>query len=276
MKTRLTTLALALVLFCFTTAAQPIDLAGNVSWFKSGSRIRIRAAQVINTTEFTTGQLRLQVWATTEPYDGTNDIVGYVVGTALLPRLKPGAQLTDISKSVAFRRPPAGYYYTTLTLEEKQGRDWFIIDSQDFTDNDGYYSTVNFGGFGEGSVFFDSSNGDISFLENVSWLVGNSRAQFDIDKVVNDRPSGVSGSLRIRLFASESGYNPTNTFYAYPLATKRLARLPGGGSARSVLGARTSYRPPPPGVWIITITLEEYSRGWNIRDYWNFQDPRVF
>jgi hypothetical protein len=276
MKLRLQFALCVALVSCFTAAAQDIDLIGNVGWIKNGSRIRIEAQQIHNNTAFRSGLLRLQIWATLEPYDGISDIVGYVIGSARLPRLSAGDDRFDVVKRVRYRRPPAGYYYTTITLEERQGSDWFIIDSENFTDGGGSPSLVNLGGYGEGFVTLDSNGeNNLTFFGDVSWLVGNGRAQFTAQEIRNERPSGISGVLRVRLFASTNGYTPGQVFYAYPLATKRVGRLPAQSQTQFV-PRTTTYRAPPPGEWYITITLEEYNRGWTIVDYYNFQDLRVF
>jgi hypothetical protein len=268
----------AVCAWCFSVSAQELDLSGNVGWFKSGSRIRLEAALIENNRDFTSGLLRLQVWATTEPYDGVSDIVGYVIGSARLPRLGAGGELVNVVRRAAYRRPPADYYYTTMTLEERQGDQWLIVDSANLLDGDNQPTLVNLGGFGFGAVDNLEPNGlnDLTFAETLEWLVGDGRAELTATEIRNERASGISGAVRVRLFASTNGFTPGETFFAFPMATKRVGRIPGGGSVTQLISSRTRYRPPPPSVWIITMTLEEYNRGWIIRDHYNFMDPRLF
>ncbi len=251
--------------------AQELDLLGNTRWSKSGSRLHIFATQIHNNREFgISGSLRLQIWATEEPYDGLSDIVGFVIGTANLRPLAAGADFFNVVKRTAYRRPPAGYYFTTITLEERYSDgSWLIIDTENF---DG---VVNLGGFGEGVVDLTlSTTSDISFEGEVSWFAGDGRVQLFAERIHNLRSSGRSGALRVRLFAGEEAYDPAETFFAYPMATKSAGRVfPGWIEFYPPL---TRFRPPPPGEWFVTITLEEYNRGWVIQDYYTFLDPRLF
>ncbi len=275
MKSRLSALLLFLILATLAQA-QGLDLLGNVAWLQNKSRIRIEAGVIRNDSGVTSGLLRLQIWATTEPYNEVDDITGYVIGSATLPRLRNGDERRDVVKRVRYRRPPAGYYYTTITLEEKRGTTWYIVDSENFRDAEENPSLVNLGGFGEGLVTLEKSSSSLlTFLGDVYWQVGNGRAIFEVERIVNDAANR-SGNLRVQLYASTNGYDPEQTFYAYPMAKKTVGRLSGGGSQRSFYPKSTSYRPPPPGGWFITITLEEYDRGWVILDYYNFQDLRYF
>ena len=258
--------------FTFTVHAQELDLSGNSGWAKSGSRLRISTAQIHNGRESgTSGSLRLQIWATEEPYDGVNDLVGFVIGTANLRPLVAGEDYFNVAKRVGYHRPPPGYYFTTITLEERYSDgSWLIVDSENFE------GQVNLGGFGEGVVDLEASTtSDITFSGLVSWFSGDGRVELEADQIHNFRTSGRSGALRVRLFASEEPYDPAEIFYAYPLATKSAGRL----SALSIQHFGpflTRFRAPPPGEWFITMTLEEYNRGWIIQDYYTFIDPRLF
>jgi hypothetical protein len=252
--------------------AQDLDLIGNAGWSKSGARIRIYADQIHNYRETgTSGALRLQIWATTDPYDVTNNITGYVIGTANLRSLVAGGDHFDVVRNVRYRRPPPGYYFTTITLEEKYSDgSWLIIDSENFS------GVVNLGGFGEGLVNLElSTTSDISFEGDVSWLSGDKRVQLYAERIHNVRSSGRSGYLRVRLFASDEPYDPAQEFSAYPMATKGVGRIY-AQSAIEFYPRLTRFRPPPAGEWYVTITLEEYNRGWYIRDYYTFLDPRLF
>lgn len=263
---------LVALVFAGAAHAQELDLIGNAGWSKSGSRLHIRAAQIHNNREAgASGSLRLQIWATEAPYDGTNDIVGFVIGTANLRPLAAGADYFNVVKRVAYRRPPAGYYFTTITLEERYSDgSWLIIDSENFA------GAVNLGGFGEGIVDLTlSTTSDISFSGEVSWFAGDGRVQLFAERIHNLRSSGRSGALRVRLFAGEEAYDPAETFYAFPMAGRSAGRI-FASSAIEFNPRPARFRPPPPGEWFVTITLEEYNRGWIIQDYYTFLDLRLF
>lgn len=110
-----------------------LDLSGTVSWVRSGSRINIKAERVANNSATRiSGTLRLRIWATSSPYVG-GSIRGYVLGTRRLGELEPDYEFRNIKGFVAFRRPPRGYFYTTMTLEEYSSSGWVIQDYISFS-----------------------------------------------------------------------------------------------------------------------------------------------
>lgn len=269
MNLRRNYLLLAALTLCVAARAQEIDLIGNTGWEKHGSRIRIHAQEIHNNRDTASGPLRLQIWATTDVYDGVSDITGYVLGTYNLRSLPGGSSLLDRSRFMRYRKPPPGLYYTTITLEEKAGGDFFIDDSENFA------GRVNLGGFGEGTAHFDASNGDVSFLGDLSWLAGDGRVQIDLERVVNERASGRSGTLRVKLWATDAPFEGgTNSLVGFPLATRRVGRL--SAMSEITFSGRAFFRPPPPGEYNIVMTLEEYNRGWYIRDFANFPGLSLF
>jgi len=258
--------------FCLTASAQDLDLIGSVAWEKTGSRIRIRAEQIENNRpEGTSGALRLQIWATLEPYDGVSAITGWVVATLKLKALPAGHAYANINRPVRYHAPPAGLYYTTMTLEEDlggTGDDFVIVDSENFA------GLVNFGGYGEGAAHYDAGNGDIGFVGDISWLAGNRRVELFAENIQNERASGRSGTLRIRLWATETRYEGGDFLQGFPMSTKGIGRI----YAQSVISfsKRHTFRPPPPGEYFVTMTLEEFYFGWNIVDYVTFDGTSLF
>jgi len=105
--------------------------------------IHITAAEIDNLSAYTTGTLRLEVWATTKPFDTTTSNNGYRM--AVLPlssatngTLAANGKLFNIDQTVAFTKPPAGTYYVTLMLTEYTGKDVATDDGYVFD------STVSF------------------------------------------------------------------------------------------------------------------------------------
>ena len=255
---------------CPTAHAQEIDLVGNVGWEKVGSRIRIHAERIQNNRGAgPSGLLRLQIWATTNIYDGVSNITGYVLGTLNLRSLPQGSFFENVNRLARYHHPPPGLYYTTVTLEEETPSGFVITDSENFN------GRVNLGGFGEGSLNV-AGNGqtNITFVGAVSWSAGNGRVQFFAEEIFNERVSGRSGTLRVRLFATSTRYTGGDVLEGYLLATKRVGRL----SAQSNISfsRSTFFHPPPPGEYYVTMTLEEYFQGWNIVDYVTFDDTSLF
>lgn len=251
----------------FTADAQEVDLVGNAGWAKRGSRIRIHADQIVNNRSEASGYLRLQIWATTNIYDGVSGISGFVLGTYNLGSLAPGESFLNKSRLVHYHAPPPGLYYTTITLEENTTDGFQIVDSENF---DG---VVNLGGFGEGSVHLESL-GDITFAGDVSWLAGNKRVEIFAEEIRNERTTGRSGALRVRLFATTEPYDGGAVLRGFPMATARVGRL----FAQSQISflRTTRFRPPPIGEYNVLMTLEEYFHGWNIVDHVNFPERSPF
>lgn len=257
--------------------AQDLDLAGNVSWDRFGNGIHIFAEAIHNDrTSGASGFLRLQIWATDQPDDGTNALSGYVLGTFNLGSLSAGSQFANVGRTVRYFRPPPGIYYTTITLEEETVDGFQIVDSENFTQPIETFGAVNFGGFGEGNAHLNAGNGDVGFVEDVSWLAGNGRVQFFAEKILNERPSGQSGVLRLKLWATSTPYAGEDVLQGYPMATKRVGRV-NAGSYLLPFSRQSFFRPPPEGTYYVTMTLEELVRGkWEIVDYVTFDGLNIF
>ncbi len=264
-------LALCVLTLGFSPArAQDLDLVGNTSWEKLGQQIRIFAERVENNRNAgASGFLRLQIWATTNVYDGVSDITGYVLGTFDLGSLPAASAFFNAGRRVHYYPPPPGLYYTTITLEENTTDGFLIVDSENFPD------VVNLGKFGEGSAHFDTSNGDVSFVGDVSWLAGDGRVNLFAEQVLNERTSGKTGKLRVRLWATSTPYQGGDLLQGYPMATKGIGRLSAGESIPN-LSKTVSFRSPPTGEYYVTMTLEEYYQGWNIVDYVTFDGTSLF
>jgi hypothetical protein len=71
------------------------------------------------------------MWASEE--DWQPDRKGRLITTGLLPRLKPSAELYGVDVSARLHYPPEGWYYVSMTLEERTfdesgARRWVIRD----------------------------------------------------------------------------------------------------------------------------------------------------
>ncbi|HWN95780.1 MAG TPA: hypothetical protein VNT99_12155 [Methylomirabilota bacterium] len=269
-RRRFSVLVLSTALFCSALHAQDLDLIGDVGWDQFGRGIQIRAERIENArTSGSSGFLRLQIWATTNVYDGVSDILGYTVGTFNLGRLQAGFSFVNAARVARFFKPPPGLYYTTMTLEEQTLDGFVIVDSVNF---DGI---VNFGGFGEGFYHFDLDNGDVGFVGDISWQAGNKRVQIFAEQILNAREFGRSGVLRVRLWATSTPYEG-GTLQGLPMATKRVGRV-NAGFYLSNFSRSTFFRPPPSDEYYVTMTLEELVRGrWEIVDYVTFPGTSIF
>ncbi len=265
----------SLLLFTFLASALAghctyLTLEGTVGWRTSGDYITITADQVVNNESGgASGSLRLRVWATTTPYGG-GYISGYVMGTrSFRSVLEGGYYFYDISGTVAYHRPPAGQYYTTMTLEEYDGGTWWIVDYRTF---DGLTS---FGGAGGSGGTGGGYNGDLNLEGTVSWSSRGSLVTLRAGEISNDRVSGRSGSLRLRLWATSTPYEG-GTIRGYIMGTKSFRALDAGYYYYDIAKTVTFTRPPR-GYYYTTMTLQEYSGGrWYIVDYVTFSGRTRF
>lgn len=96
-----------------------VQIVGPTSWLVSGSSVNLSVQQVANICSLgTSGNLRLDLWATTSPYNGGSVINGYRFGSLSLNPLTGGYSYNNINQTVPYVRPPNGSYYVTLTLSE--------------------------------------------------------------------------------------------------------------------------------------------------------------
>lgn len=263
-------LALVSLLVAVPLRAQDIDLVGDASWRQYGSQLRISAERIDNNRDVgTSGYLRLQIWGTSNIYDGLGDITGYSLGTFNLGGLPAGAYFANLNRLVRYYPPPPGLYYTTMTLEEETvDGSFYIVDSENFP------GVVNFGKYGEGSANL-GSNGDVGFFGYVSWLAGGGRVQFYAEEILNQRASGRTGVLRARLWATSTPYDG-GVLQGHPMATTKVGRVY-AGSFLPNYSRYASFRPPPSGEYYVTMTLEELVRGyWDIVDFHTFEGRSIF
>ena len=116
-------------------AKAQVLMGGDVDYLIHGSRARVFVEDITNFGTETTGRLRFILWASEDRWQEFDR--GRLIGFALLPRLTPGRDLDKVRRTLHFDRPPTGWYYLTLTLEERVldtegGAHWEIRDVVEF------------------------------------------------------------------------------------------------------------------------------------------------
>jgi hypothetical protein len=120
---------------------------------------------------------------------------------------------------------------------------------------------------------------DIPFGAYSSYLsiVGNVGAQFSgstvtltADRITNTSSNIHSGSLRLVLWFSATGYRQ----FGYAVATYDFALPLGPNSQYSNVSVTVPYSAPPTGCYYATFQLEEYDSGYKIADYVDFTDHK--
>jgi hypothetical protein len=117
---------LVAAMFIFQTADGQVVTAitdtGPVTYqvLSGGATVQLTIVQIANTTNGTTGTLRLELWAFPSPYSGAADI-GYVMATYQLGQLTPDTEYNNVSEIVPYSSPPNGTWYVALIITEYTG-----------------------------------------------------------------------------------------------------------------------------------------------------------
>jgi hypothetical protein len=233
-----------------------LALSGGGSWKTSGSEITISVGKITNNRSGgKSGTLRLQVWATTSPYTGGR-ISGYVLGTYSVGTLSGGFNFSSVKGTVPYDAPPAGTYYTTITLEEYNSGAFGIADHMAFS------GTTTFGSGGGGSGGGGGGGGDFDKLDlagKLSFKIIGERCNLKAGLVKNTRTGGTSGNLRLRLWATKKRYTG-GVISGYAVATRSLRRLDAGKRITGIKG-KVAFKKPPRGRYFMTLVLEEFRDG---------------
>jgi hypothetical protein len=101
---------------------------GDVYWISENGLVQLYSDLIANDRATKSGPLRLRLYATEAPYDGA-ELNGTLMATKNLGRFKSGGGFQNYSRIARFVPPSVeGTYYTVLTLEERVGRIWYIMD----------------------------------------------------------------------------------------------------------------------------------------------------
>ncbi|MCE9520186.1 MAG: hypothetical protein K8R87_11630 [Verrucomicrobia bacterium] len=105
-----------------TIALGPLKLFqmdGPTHWQTSteGGTVDIEVAKITHRRTGNTGDLKLSVWATKEPYHG-GALNGYEIGSVMKKPLAPGYSYTDVKNTAKYIAPPEGNYYVNIILLE--------------------------------------------------------------------------------------------------------------------------------------------------------------
>ena len=113
----LVAVALLFVACAVPTARAQVLMRGDASYLVLRDRIRVNVEEITNYSDKTTGQLALMVWASKDPWEFSDR--GRLIGWASLPRLLPLQSHSDVHRTIAYQKPHTGWYYITVTLEER-------------------------------------------------------------------------------------------------------------------------------------------------------------
>ncbi|SRR6266446_3134683 len=225
-----------------------LSFVGTGYYNVSGNTVVLQADEILN-NDFggLSGTIRLELWAFSIPYPGAT--VGYKLASYVVGQLYGGYYFYNInSGSIPFATPPPGTWYFSLQAREYVG-----------TGSDGYITRdyLNFSSPVRvaGRAFF----GDVQIVGQTSWQVVGSTVNMYVEKVSNICNLGVSGSLRLDLWATASPY-AGGTITGYRFGTVPLNPLTGGYDYNNI-NQTVPYAKPPDGVYYVTLTLAEFNNG---------------
>ena len=110
-----------LLLLCGAASAQTsnVTFVGQIGYAVNNNTVDLRANEVRNLGE-TSNNLRLELWAFPQPFDGTPQ-TGFRMAVRDLGVLAGGASFTNIQGAVPFTPPPTGTWYFSMFLTEFTG-----------------------------------------------------------------------------------------------------------------------------------------------------------
>jgi hypothetical protein len=120
---------------------------------------------------------------------------------------------------------------------------------------------------------------DVEFVGTVGYTYAGSLAVLTANEVANFTTSGISGTLRLELWAFPTAYTGAAQT-GYKLAEYSLGQLLAGFMLSNISSGPVAFASPPNGTWIFTIFVSEYAAGplddgYVPRDYRNFSTPVV-
>jgi hypothetical protein len=96
------------------------------------------------------------------------------------------------------------------------------------------------------------------FVGNIGYTYGGNTAILSADQIKNGDSSGISGNLRIELWALTALYTG-NGGLGHKLAQFSVGQITAGNSLYNINSGSVPFAPPPPGVWTLVLFLTEYS-----------------
>jgi len=111
---------------------------------------------------------------------------------------------------------------------------------------------------------------------NVFSSLGATTGFFTADRVANHRSSGVSGTLRLELWASTNS-PASGSVSGYRLITDTLGQLSAGFAFNNINSGTTAYTQPPTGCYYLSLLLTEFDgAGYPFVDYVVFPNLITF
>ena len=139
---RIPLLVVLFVAFTAIGARAQLVMRGDINYLTAGSHIHIEMDALTNFGDQTTDRVRFRLWASEDPWRFYDR--GHLIAFGRLPRLRAHENISDVHRTVHLYRPSSGWYFVTLTLEERTIDEsgqihWEIRDAVEF-DGQEYFS----------------------------------------------------------------------------------------------------------------------------------------
>lgn len=233
------------------TQSNNLSIEGSVSWqtFNNNTQVSIQVASLYNRRAGgSSGFLRLELWALSSVYNG-GAASGYKLGQGTLNPLASGYSYSNLIINSAYTPPTQpGTYYVVLFVTEY---------SSSQPSNDGY-GVVDWRNFSNTLIIGGTPGGGLSFTGPWTWAVTNGNLRVTAAAIVNNNSSGVSGSLRLELWALANPYTG-GSFSGYKVGQSPTYSPLSAGYQYSNLDFTTTASIPPNGTWNMVLMLTEYS-----------------
>lgn len=120
---------------------------------------------------------------------------------------------------------------------------------------------------------------DLSLEGTYGYTISNGTVRIEADRVVNRRSGGVSGTIRLELWALSSPYGGGN-WSGYKIGQTTLGTLNAGFQYANIDRTVTQLSTPPQGTWYLTLMVTEFTGnalndGFVSRDWGNFSTPWI-
>lgn len=273
-----------------TNAQSSVELVGNYSYSANlaADTVLLNVTEILNnSTAYTTGTLRLELWLTTTPYTG-GPISGFRIAIYQLTgpsngQLGPGQYFSNITQTLPLTGiPAAGSYYVTLLVSEYTQNcgttDGYCIDTYGPFPNQ---FNVTGGGNGSDSGSYVQLVGSYSYSASLS----GGTVQLAVAEIINTSSTYTTGSLRLELWLT------TNPYAGGNISGNRVAIYRITGSSNGQLAPNEEFTNvsatvplsnlPGPGSYYVTLIVSEYTQacgtsdGYCIDTYGSFSDPLV-
>jgi hypothetical protein len=116
---------------------------------------------------------------------------------------------------------------------------------------------------------------DLRFVGGGSYNVVGSSVFLHADRVDNNEFFGISGTIRLELWAFSAPFPQVTS--GYKLASHVVGQIPGGTTWSDINSGSIPFLRPPPGIWSFSLQVREYTGfgadGYATRDFINFPTP---